>query len=151
MSLLKYQKARELIESVGGGDFEGPKPESLVIEAEHVLGLIFPPSYRRFLLEMGCGGINGLELLGLINDNFEKSSVPDGIWLTLNLRRSIALDPAYIIVGEGGDGTYYALDTKNVEGAGEAPVIRLSVDGQHSERVADSFGAYLLDAVRAVV
>lgn len=150
MSIQKYQQARKLIESAGGGDFEGAKPEPLVANAEAALGLAFPPSYRRFLLEMGCGNINGLEIFGLINYNFENSTVPNGIWLTLNERRGIGLDPAYVIVGVGGDGTYYSLDTRQVDSAGEAPVIRLSVDGKHREKVADSFGDYFLEAVRRV-
>ena len=151
MSIQKYKEAREIIELSGGGDFEGAKPESLVIKAERALNLTFPPSYRRFLLEMGCGNINGLEVFGLINDNFEKSTVPNGIWLTLNERRSIGLDPAYIIIGDGGDGTYHALDTRKVDSAGEAPVVLLSVDGRHSKQVDDNFGAYLLKVVTDIV
>jgi antitoxin YobK len=150
MSIQKYQQAREFIEAAGGGDFDGAKPESLVAKAEAALGLTFPPSYRRFLLEMGCGGINGLEVYGLIDDNFERSTVPNGIWLTLDDRRAIGLHPACVIVGDGGDGTHYALDTSQVGDAGEAPVVRLSVDGKQSEKVADSFGDYFLEAVRRV-
>jgi antitoxin YobK len=151
MSIDKYQQAQQLIEDAGGGDFEGAKPESLVAKAEAALGLTFPPSYRRFLLEMGCGGINGLEVYGLINENFEKSAVPNGIWLTLDDRRVMGLHPAYVIVGDGGDGSHYALDTRHVGKDGEAPVVRLSVDGKQSEKVADSFSDYFLEAVRSVV
>jgi hypothetical protein len=53
MSMQNYEKARELIGEAGGGDFEGAKPESLVAKAEAALGIAFPPSYRRFLLELG--------------------------------------------------------------------------------------------------
>ncbi|MEK6703572.1 MAG: SMI1/KNR4 family protein [Planctomycetota bacterium] len=148
MSIENYQRARQLIENAGSGFFEGPKPESLVAKAEKALGLLFPPSYRRFLLEMGCGSIKGLEVLGLINDDFEKSTVPDGIWLTLTERRQISLDRAYVLIGEGGDGTYYAIDTRHVSCNGESPIVRLSVDGRESEMVAASFGDYFLEAVR---
>lgn len=99
MSNENYERARQLIEDAGGCDFEGPKPEMLVAKAESALGLRFPPSYRRFLLELGCGDINGLEVYGLIDGDFEKSTVPDGVWLTLNERREFGLDPAYLIVG----------------------------------------------------
>ena len=151
MSIAKYEQARRVVEAVGGADFEGVKQETLVAMAERVLGLTFPPSYRRFLLEMGCGGINGLEVFGLISDNFEHSTVPNGIWLTLTERRRIGLHPAYVLIGEGGDGTFYALDTRQVGKGNEALVVRLSVDGKQSERVADSFGDYFLEAVRRVV
>ncbi|HHY84533.1 MAG TPA: SMI1/KNR4 family protein [Verrucomicrobia bacterium] len=151
MSIEKYHQARQLIEEAGGGDFEGAKPETLVARAEAVLGLTFPPSYRRFLLEMGCGDINGLEVYGLIDDEFESSTVPNGIWLTLKERREIGLHPAYVLIGEGGDGTFYALDTRQAGKSGEAPVVQLSVDGKQSERVAESFGDYFLEAVQGVV
>jgi cell wall assembly regulator SMI1 len=151
MSIQKYEQARELIKGAGGGDFEGAKPEVLVAKAEATLGLTFPPSYRRFLLQMGCGDINGLEVFGLINDNFDKSTVPNGIWLTLNQRRAIGLNRSYVIIGDGGDGTYYALDTQQAVEGGEAPVVRLSVDGRDSEVVANSFGAFLLEAVKRVI
>ena len=151
MSIEKYQQARQLIEDAGGGDFEGPKPEALVARAETALGLTFPPSYRRFLLEMGCGDINGLEIYGLINDKFENSTVPNGIWLTLNERRGIGLHPSYVLIGEGGEGTLYALDTRQAGKGGEALVLRLSVDGKQIERVAESFGDYFLEAVQRVV
>src|SRR6267142_5164264 len=125
MSVQSYENAVELIKSAGGGDFEGPKPESLVEKAEKALSLSFPPSYRRFLLELGCGDIKGLEIFGLIDANFERSTIPNGIWLTLDERRSIGLDPRYVMIGEGGDGTYYAIDTLNTDRTGEAPVVRL--------------------------
>ena len=117
MSIEKYQQARQLIEDAGGGDFEGAKPESLVAMAETALGLTFPPSYRRFLLEMGCGDINGLEVFGLINDSFEHPTVPNGIWLTSNERRGIGMHSAYVLIGEGGDGAFTVLTHDRLERA----------------------------------
>jgi hypothetical protein len=151
MSIQKYEQAEELIKQTGGGDFEGPKPEALVAKAEEALGIAFPPSYRRFLLQMGCGDFNGLEIYGLINDNFDKSTVPNGIWLTRELRRTIGLNRSYVIVGDAGDGTYFALDTSRGGSICEVPVVQLSVDGKYEERVAESFGDYLLSAVGNVI
>lgn len=151
MSIQKYEQARELIDAAGGGDFAGMKPEALVVKAETALGLKFPPSYRRFLLEMGCGNIYSLEIYGLINDVFEKSSIPNGIWLTLDERRTIGLHPAYVIIGDVGDGAVYGIDTREVGTDGEAPIVMLSVDRTQSERIADSFGDYFLEAVGRVV
>lgn len=148
MSIEKYQQAIQLLKEAGDGDFVGPRPETLLAKAEAALGLTFPLSYRRFLLEMGCGDINGLEVFGLIDDQFENSAIPNGIWLTLNERKESGLHPAYILISDGGDGTLYALDTRQRSNDGEAPVVLLSVDGQHSERVADSFGDYFLEALQ---
>lgn len=149
MSLQDYQSAKVLIEETGG-DLEGLKSEALVASAEQALGMKFPPSYRRFLLELGCGDIAGLEIFGLIDENFEDSAVPNGIWLTLNERQNTELDHAYILIGDGGDGTYYAIDTRSADKFGENPVVRLSVDGAQAESIASSFGSYLLESVQSV-
>jgi antitoxin YobK len=147
MSIEKYQEALKIIQATGLGDFEGPKPETLVTSAEATLGVTFPPSYRRFLLDLGCGSFKGFEVYGLIDDRFENSSVPNGIWLTLS-ERCTGLDPAYVLIGEGGDGTLLGLDTGRLANSGEAPVVRLSVNGNEAEPVAASFGEYFLEAIQ---
>lgn len=151
MSMQNYKKACQLIEQAGNADFAGPKPEWLVTKAENALNVKFPPTYRQFLLEFGCGGIDGVEIYGLIDDNFDNSTVPDGIWLTLDERAISNLKPSYVIIGDGGDGTQYAIDTEKVNQQGECPVLHLSVDGKESEIVADSFGTYLLNAIKSMV
>jgi hypothetical protein len=151
MSMQNYESALKLIEEAGGGDFEGAKSELLVSKAEAALGLIFPPTYRRFLLEKGCGDICGVEVFGLVNDNFESSSVPNGIWLTLNERRSMALSPTLVLVGECGDGTYLAIDTERCDSNGESPVVHLSIDGRSYKPVASSFGDFLLEEVTSAL
>jgi hypothetical protein len=147
MSFEKYEMARRLIIESGAGDFDGAKQESLIRSAEMALETVFPPSYRHFLMDFGCGAIYGLEIFGLIDANFEKSSVPNGIWLTLNERRSLNIKPSYVIVGDGGDGTYLALDTARLDVNGENPVVRLALDGSYSELIAQSFGEYLLSEI----
>jgi antitoxin YobK len=148
MSMEKFAEAKALVEDSGIGDFEGPKSESLVSKAELALNLIFPPSYRQFLLQMGCGAIGGFEIFGLIDENFQRSSVPNGIWVTINGRRSFGLEPAFLIIGEGGDGTYCALDSRFVDASGEVPVVRLSANGKFEGKVADTFGEFFLEGVK---
>ena len=43
MTIQNYLEAQKIIKDAGGGDFEGPKPESLVAKAEGALELHFPP------------------------------------------------------------------------------------------------------------
>jgi hypothetical protein len=150
-SLESYREAIHLIDAAGGGDFEGRKPAVLVAKAAAALGVVFPPSYEHFLLERGCGNIGRLEILGLIDDNFDRSSVPNGVWLTLEERKSIGLDPAWVLIAELGDGGYDALDMHRRDASGECPVVRLSTEGALVETVAPNFGQYLLEAVRQVV
>ncbi len=148
MGVEQYRRARALIEGAGGGDFEGPKPEALVARAEAALGVTFPPSYRQFLLELGCGHVDGFEVYGIVDEDFTESTVPDGIWLTLTERRSLGLDPRYVIIGARGDGTYDCIDTRVTGADGENPVMQLSVDFKNAGTLADSFGEYFLLEVR---
>ncbi len=147
MSLEKYRRARELIAEAGGGDFEGPKPEPLVARAEAALGLVFPPSYRQFLLDLGCGSIAGFEVYGVVDEDFTHSAVPDAIWMTLEARRSGGLAPRYVIIGALGDGSFDCLDTAHLDAAAEAPVVQLSADFEDPVKLADSFGEYFLTEV----
>lgn len=150
MSMEDYEKAVMLINNSETSDFEGVKPESLVVKAEVALGVKFPPSYRRFLLELGCGDFNGVELYGIIGEDFTNSSVPDAIWLTLEERSTSNLKKKYVIVGSGGDGTYHAIDTSQPDNEGESPIVVLSLDGEELEVIARSFGAYLLNEISSV-
>jgi len=147
MSLEKYRRARELITRAGGGDFEGAKPESLVARAEAALGLVFPPSYRQFLLELGSGSVAGFEVYGLIDDDFASSAVPDAVWLTLEERRTNGLDARFIVIGALGDGTFDCLDTAHPGLDREAPVVQVSAEGENPVKLAESFGEYFLAEV----
>jgi len=88
MSFKELETAFNLVHEHGYGDFEGEKALSLINKAEKTLGLVFPPTYKKFLAKLGCGDIEGLEFYGLINDDFINSNIPDAIWLTLNERKS---------------------------------------------------------------
>jgi hypothetical protein len=147
MTLEKYRRARELVAKAGGGDFVGPRPESLVARAEAALGLRFPPSYRQFLLELGAGDIAGFEVYGVVDEEFGIARVPDAIALTLDARRS-GLDPRYILIGTLGDGSHDCLDTVHLGPGGEAPVVQLSSEFEDPVTLADSFGEYLLVEVQ---
>lgn len=150
MSMREYENARQLIDDSGSADFDGEKPEELVQKAEAALGIKFPPSYRRFLLELGCGDIGGEEFYGIIDGNFESSSVPNGIWLTLDERRTGNLPSNFILFYAGGDGSYCAIDTAQVRDGDENPVVRLAVDKTPVEEVAPSFGAFFYGIVSEV-
>ncbi len=149
MSSKDIENALDLLRGLPG-NFEGRKPEALIVEAEHALGLIFPPSYRRFLQELGCGDVNGWEIFGLVDDNFETSSIPNGVWLTLTERKNIDLDLDLIIVADSGDGGYIAIDKRTVDEDEESPVVYLSVNGQRGPTIAKSFGSFFLEALKEI-
>lgn len=149
MSMSDLDQAFRLIdENTASADFAGPKPEELIRSAEAALGLALPRTYREFVQRLGCGDIAGEEFYGVINSDFENSSVPDGIWLTLNERRAANLSESIIIVGDNGLGGWYAIDTSKRNADGDSPVIDWWSDNQPSQVVADDFGAFLLQRLR---
>lgn len=60
MSDADFQQALRIVdENPGRAAFVGGRDEMLVAEAERALGVEFPPSYRRFLEELGAGSFGG--------------------------------------------------------------------------------------------
>ncbi|ASA58318.1 hypothetical protein BSQ33_19640 [Vibrio gazogenes] len=149
MNMNDLNEAFQLINDFGG-DFEGEKDIALIEKAESALNLKFPPSYRVFLKTLGCGDIEGLEFYGLIDDNFESSSVPNAIWLTLHERKASGLPDHLVLIYGLDDGTLYAVDTKTTGLDGENPIVRYGADGV-AEKVADSFGSFLLSELKTVL
>lgn len=150
MSMADLEAAFRIIDE-NGGDFEGSKPEFLIEAAEGALGLSFPPTYRRFLLEYGCGDIAGVEIYGVIKSDFVNSSVPDAIWLTLRQRDEGQLSTSGIVVYSNGDGSYAVLNANDRSSDDECPVVEWTpgADGdlKSAPRLADDFGAFLFQTV----
>jgi hypothetical protein len=125
--------------------FVGPRDPALVASAEAAIGLRFPPSYRRFVTELGAGSIAGEEFYGVIGEDWT-ASPPDAVGLTLKDHRNGDLPSHYIVVGDTDEGERYALDTSEAGGDGEHPVyiVTPGVDAEDAppERVADDFGSY---------
>jgi hypothetical protein len=153
MSMGDYEQALELIEDhLDEADFEA-QPEERVARAERELGVRFPPSYRRFLLEFGAGGIGGEEIYGLINDDFEDARPPQAVGLTREFRRDGHISDDLIVIYNLGQGSYYALDTSAAGADSEAPVVAFTPGihraGDQLEVIAPDFGSFFLDAMRA--
>jgi len=128
-------------------DFDGAKPEYLILLAEDVLGIEFPPTYRLFIKKYGCGGIDGSEFFGLIGPNFESSGVPDVVWITLDLRRSSLLPDSLIPVYALGNGSYFAIDRSIKSTNSESPVVFWDAGSPPEDRredVAEDFGQFML-------
>jgi hypothetical protein len=146
MSMDDYNKAKELLTNIKEGSFIGPRKEALVLKAENALGIKFPPTYRKFLLDFGCGDIFGNEIYGIIQDNFDKSTVPNGIWLTLDERKTANLPKNLILIAQGYDG-YLALDSNQKNSLDEYPIIEWIGGNPNNtnEIIYTDFGKYLLE------
>lgn len=100
--------------------FVGPIPEEKVREAEERLGVVFPASYREFLLRYGCGGIAALEFYGI--GWGEPNAAPNVIFTTEAIRKSVALPDYLIDVYDSGFDEHCMIDTSQMEN-NEAPII----------------------------
>jgi antitoxin YobK len=148
-----YEQALALIQGhLDEADFE-PQPDDRVERAEQALGVPLPPTYRRFLLELGAGGVGSQEIYGLVNDDFEDARPPQAVGLTRELRRGGHISNDLVVIYNLGQGSYYALDTGRAEADGEAPVVGftpgLNSPGDELEVVAPDFGQFFLETVRA--
>ena len=150
MGMTEYEKARELIRSnAKAAHFAGARPETLIQTAEAALSLHFSPSYRAFLRDFGAGNFGSFEVYGLIDDDFENSSVPDAIWFTLTERREAGLPSELLVIGDAGTGELYCLRTAKDDADG--CVILLDTGSpaplDQCEQISVDFGCYLLEHV----
>jgi SUKH superfamily protein len=145
---MSLEDARRAIASIEGNPSNhmviGGRPESLVTAAEQTLGLTFPPSYRAFLRRLGAGGVGPQEIYGVVDADFENSSVPDAVWVTLGERRR-GLDQRFVVVGETGLGEWYVLDCSDPTDEGMVAVTESG--GQQVEMVSSDFGEFIWSIV----
>ena len=131
--------------------FAGPRSNELLCKMENIIGYKFPPTYRLFLSEFGAGNFGPMEFLGVIDDDIEESSVPDGVWYTLTERREVNLPQDLFVVGETGMGELYCLRL-NSTGTEEGPVLLINPGcepgKQICEEVAPDFGTFFLNSVK---
>jgi hypothetical protein len=151
MGMPEYEEAVRLMrrhpEKV---QFAGPRSQVLISAAERRLALKMPPTYRRFLQDFGAGSFGSEEVYGVIEGNFEESSVPDAIWCTITERRTADLPPNLLAIGNDGGGRFFCIECVS-DSNREAPVVLWEPDMERSERerVASDFGEFLLTLVRS--
>lgn len=149
MGMAQIEEALALIRAhPESSHFVGRRDAQLVDEAEVALGVTFPPTYRRFLLELGAGSVAGEEFDGVITRDFAHSSVPDAVWATLKHRTQFGLPLGIVLVHSSGYGDYYGLDTSRPDAGGECPVV-LWDDGLPI--AAPDFGSFFLAGVKAAL
>jgi antitoxin YobK len=156
MSYSDFLSACDLIErNRESADFLGPRDPPLIAAAERALQLIFPRSYREFLLRYGCGDIAGAEFYGVLTDDFENSGVPDAVWLTVRERKDSQLRGSLVIVYALGEGSYSCIDCAQKNSEGESPVVVWPLGGPEPgtklELEAEDFGAFLLSKLRLFI
>lgn len=149
MSMSHLERALALIaEHPHEASFTGKRSELVVRAAEKALGFKLPSTYRHFLVALGAGSFGAAEVYGVIDIDFEKSSVPDAVWSTLRAREQNNLPADLVIVGRADDEVICLQIRPKAE---EGPVLVINA-GEDPDRAgarpaAEDFGAYLLSRV----
>ncbi|PAD45917.1 SMI1/KNR4 family protein [Shouchella clausii] len=156
MSVETYQKAKEIImneEEIA--DFVGERTDELINLAEEKLGLKFTGLYLDYLKTFGAGNFGAQEIYGIIDADFENSSVPDAIWYTLTERKEIRLPDNLLVIYDTGSDELFCLDFNQRDDNGEPKVVSLvpgvDLESQTYEIIANDFGDFLLDLVKQEV
>ena len=149
MGLIELKEALRLIHDNSAiADFEGEITADRVASAESLLGLSLPPSYREFIMRLGCGNIGGHEFYGILKGDCTCAVAPNAIGVTLRQRMIGGLPESLVLVSDNGAGGWYAIETSTRDSDGESPVIEWWGAGCDSEIVALDFGSFLLQRVR---
>lgn len=115
--------------ALGDGRCPGPVAEADIADAEVILGVLFPTSYRVFLKHFGAAWLpSSFEVAGLGPGRCTDPAPP--LWehvvdVTAQMRRASRgfIPKQYIrISGNGGDYAFF-LDTGDVDAKGECPVV----------------------------
>jgi hypothetical protein len=151
MGIAEYEEALALVLAHrDDAHFAGPRDETLVAAAEAALGVTFPPTYRRFVRELGAGGIGAEEVYGVICEDF-RGPIPDGIWMTLKIRADSNLPDAMVVIYDVGESEYFVLDTAQTDAVGDCPIVLWYPhweQGDAREVIAPDFGSFFLSVVR---
>lgn len=150
MSMEDIQRFIELATSAESTDFAGPVPEAEISDAENVIGLAFPPTYRQFVKRLGAGNVEAQEFNGIIHGkSVAEVQESPSVGLTLRERVDVGLPESMIIVSDTGTGEYYVLDASRTAVNGDLPVdiwspgLGITVE----ENYATDFGAFALSFV----
>lgn len=149
MTYLDYLRKLKKIENNDFQDFI--TDEKVIAEAEVNLNLKFPKSYRLFLQELGCGGIDWLEIYGIPQNNLNLCSIPNAIWLTLDERNCSNIDKNVILIAQS-DEYFYAIYCCNSDNDGENPIIDYNPNKriEDCEVIAKNFEEFLKNSVNDV-
>lgn len=153
MSIENYNRALKLIErNESLSDFVGKREEELISLAQETLKLKFSHQYYNFLKIYGAGNFGSEEIYGIIDDDFENSSVPDAIWYTLTERIESNLPQNLIIIYDTGGDEVFCLDFNKLDELGEPSIVvyylGLNPKQQTYEVIANDFGDFLLEKIQ---
>lgn len=118
-----------------------------ISSAEEQLGTTFPPSYRKFLTELGSCEADGTEFLGIYRTPMMGDALLGTVHETLEAREDPRFPRELLVIQYDGMGGLVSLDVSRRDEAGEAPVVVWdpgAADRGGPEELAPDFGTYAL-------
>ncbi|WP_261570967.1 SMI1/KNR4 family protein [Frankia gtarii] len=128
--------------------------ESTIGAAERVLGIKFPPSYRRFIAKFGTADVAGQEFLGVYQTPGAGQVLLGSVAATLDARRCYSLPDHLVVTMFDGMGGLIVLDSSRSDMYDEYPVVVWNpgtVDEGDMEVLGANFGHYALNLCRIAI
>jgi antitoxin YobK len=152
MSVNSYHKALKIMDHHKDMcHFVGPRNEELIKLAEETLGFRFSPLYRDFVKKFGAGNFGSKEIYGVIDEDFENSSVPDAVWFTLTEREETNLPKNLLVIYDTDGDELYCLDFNQINTFNEPAVVSFilgqELHAQNYEIIAEDLGDFLFNLV----
>lgn len=151
MSYKSYVSAMEKASECDGYDTGTGVSGETVGNAEKLLDIIFSKQLREYLLNYGFLEFFGVELYGIIKEDFSSTVLEGNIveW-TLNERKNNDLDPKWLPIRFEDDGAMAFMDFSRLNSEGE-PAVILAVNTEKGyefqDELADDLGEYILELV----
>lgn len=122
-----------------------------ISSAEEQLGAAFPPSYRKFLAELGSCETDGTEFLGIYRTPPMGDALLGTVHETLQAREDPRFPRELLVIQYDGMGGLVSLDASRTDSEGETPVVVWdpgAADRGGPEELAPDFGTYVLRQCR---
>ncbi|MCR5123133.1 MAG: SMI1/KNR4 family protein [Ruminococcus sp.] len=152
MSKQNFDKAIKLVKKCEDFDKGGKKSPKIIEKAEQLLGLKFSEQESEYLSKFGYIEFSGVELYGILNEDFEDDGEYEGCMVewTLHEREEGNIPEDWIALQFADDGGMIFLDHSDIDENGEPKVILAEDTGtgyKKTDLIADDFGNFLLGVV----
>lgn len=153
MGIHEVDEAIRLInQNAEHANFGGGASQHAIAKAEKAVGIKFPPSYARFLSELGGGHFAEQTFFGVQTDGEDRSL--DLVWHTLDQRQNGNLPDTHVVIGPYGEEAFFGFDCAARRSNEECPVAEFPRDYgdiQEPNYFELDFGSFLLARIRDVL
>lgn len=155
MSVEHYRQAISLLEWDGRlNKRRFPQNNDAIEELEADLDVNLPPSYKAMLRDFGILIYRGGEIIYGLGRDGVRGEGGSGTWFQTKMARDQKqISPTMVLIMSSGYGPEFCIECAEVLPDGESPIFLVPAEGSQAgvERVADSFGEFLLKEVKAIL